>query len=190
MCVCVHECVCVHVYRQAGWQATVTTWQQPTTLHFWPRQALQLQKPALPKAPSFPLNRWDDWAASSDTHTHTRMPVSPPLFLGCTCLPALQASSTPIKGAELFSSRKLIQHLSPGFIQGIEDCVLHECECKSTMCVWQRVEGRVCVFKRGRQCVFLLDQEQKRNIVCVALLCKDLRMDIWRLQGRLYSFRW
>ncbi len=68
--------------------------------------------------------------------------------------------------------------------------MLHECECKSTMCVWQRVEGRVCVFKRGRQCVFLLDQEQKRNIVCVALLCKDLRMDIWRLQGRLYSFRW
>ena len=78
-CVCLCTPMCVCVCRQAGWQATVTTWQQPTTLHFWPRQALQLQNPALPKAPSFPLNRWDDWAASSDTHTHS--PPSPSSLL-------------------------------------------------------------------------------------------------------------
>lgn len=62
-------------------------------------------------------------------HPLTHTPLSPSLFLWCTCLPALQASSTRIKGAELFSSRKLIQHLSPGFILGI-DCVLCECECR------------------------------------------------------------
>ena len=116
----------VHVQRQTGCQAVVIAWQQPTTFHFWPCQALQLQRQALPEAPSFPLNRWNDWATSSDTHTH----CFPILFSWCTCLPALQASSTPIKGAELFSSRKLIQHLSPGFMLGIEDCVLCECECK------------------------------------------------------------
>lgn len=74
----------VHVHRQTGCQAIVTTWQQPTAFHFWLRQALQLQKQALPEAPSFPLNRWDGWATSSDTHTHTRAPF-----------PLLSASGAP-----------------------------------------------------------------------------------------------
>lgn len=55
---------------------------------------------------------------------------------------------------------------------------------------------RECLFlkeregERERQFVFLRDQEQKRNGVYVALLWKDLRTDIWRLQGGLYSFQW
>lgn len=77
VCICVYlctlMCMCVHVHRQTGCQAIVTTWQQPTAFHFWLCQALQLQKQALPEAPSFRLNRWDGWATSSDIH--------PPAFL-------------------------------------------------------------------------------------------------------------
>ena len=53
-------------------------------------------------------------------------------------------------------------------------------------CVYGRVVEGECVFERGRQFVSLRDQKKKeRNSLCVALLYEDLRMDIWRLQGRL-----
>lgn len=103
------------------------------------------------RLPFLPSSRWDHWVVSCDNtltpqphpshtythagaptrpqHRHTQMPLTTALFSWCTCLPALQASSTPIKGAELFSSQKLIQHLSPGFIVGIESCVECGCEC-------------------------------------------------------------
>lgn len=47
-------------------------------------------------------------------------------------------------------------------------------------------ESVVFFGERERQFVFLLDQEQKKKeSVCAALLCEDLRMDIWRLEGTL-----
>lgn len=149
LCCCMPESVFLHAYRQAGWQATVTMWQQPTTLHFWLRQALQLHKPALPRGPSFL-----SIDGMTGLHPLTHTPLSPSLLLWCTCLPALQASSTRIKGAELFSSRKLIQHLSPGFILGIEDCALCECEC--TVCVREAWKAAWGFFERERETVLFL----------------------------------
>lgn len=60
-------------------------------------------------------------------------------------------------------------------------------------CVYRPVKERVFVFerKRGRERDSLCFWEIKnKNGVYVALLWKDLRTDIWRLQGRLYSFQW
>lgn len=110
----------------------------------------------------------DGMTTSSDTQTTQTCLF--PLYSQCTCYPTLQASSTLIKGAELFSSRKLIQHLSPGFILGIQDCVLCEHECNMHS-VYIAESGREWTwgFESERLLVFLWDQGGKRkkdNIVC------------------------
>lgn len=126
---------------------------------------------------SFPKMGWLSYILSlslsrspslSPSHscTHTYTCTSPrPLLSWCTCLPALQASSAPIKGAELFSSRKLIQHLSPGFILGIEHRVLCEHECNMRVCVCTAESGRRSIWV-SKSVSFSVRSRKKGNIVC------------------------
>lgn len=164
-------CMCVHVHRQTGCQAIVTTWQQPTAFHFWLCQALQLQKQALPEAPSFRLNRWDGWATSSDIH--------PPAFL-VVHLP-------PCSPGQLDSYQRswalFFQKANPTPVSRLYTGNRALCAVRVWMqwVQWQKSgresmllrEETVGVYTRSRA------KKKKKEIVCVALLYEDLRMDIW-----------
>lgn len=158
-------CVCVCIDRTAGKRLSPRGNSQPCFTSG--RAKLSNYRSQLCQKPPLFLSIDGMTGLHPLTHTHThiqtRTHFSLPLFSWCTCLPALQASSTPIKGAELFSSRKLIQHLSPGFILGIEDC---ERECKSTVCV---CESRIqSVWERDSLCFWKIKRKKK---VCAWLFC-------------------
>lgn len=119
----------------------------------------------------------DGMTTSSDTQTAQTCLF--PLYSQCTCYPTLQASSTLIKGAELFSSRKLIQHLSPGFILGIQNCVLCEHECNMhSVCIAESGREWTWGFESERLLVFVWDQGGKRK--------KERKYRVWLFCVRIW----
>lgn len=119
---------------------------------------------------------WIHW----HTCTHfSRCPSSRRAPASLLYRPALLLS----KELSSFLPKKLIQHLSPGFMWGIEDCV-QKWVCGRGECVFFRKRETACASERSRA------KKKKRNSLSWALLCQDLRTDIWRVQGRLYYFHW